>query len=502
MTVIDRQKQTATVSSASVITLGAAISPYRTCAAAIAAGDVPNGATDMEFFVVNPANGAFESGKYTVNHNATSGVTTLTQTERTGSSNNGLAVAFGGVPCEVFSCISAKVQNGTPLADFLAANLGAAVSASDLVLMVQGGQVVGGAAGALATFIIEQWRLAKETTIEVTSTAAIVLDASSQQKKTYFCTTTPDSISGPAVYASVGDGFKCEYVNVSGAPIPLLNMIVLPSGAAIPNKSSCTFKSGGGKLYADLGTAAAAASGTAPGAVTGLTAGTATDVAQPLSYAAPSTGTAPFTYKIEYKKSSDSGWTTANGNVSGTSYTVTGLTAATSYDYRVTPSGSGGSGPAATINGKFTAAASGGSGGEIAPFTIKSRDDFPAIDISNTSGGYWSMDVTELQAGVTVVSIDAAISTSHDIPPTPSIAYDSTPAGSRVAMQIAGGRWVAFGLIAGYAVTNLTNYYFWLFLTDSNGKVWTFRHPNTIQLQTGYPGTPTTVGSAVTLVQV
>lgn len=107
MKLIDLQKQTATVTSAASITLGTASGTFRTALQAITAGDIPANATGVSFFVRNPANGAFESGEYTI---GADGIT-LTQTKRTGSSNNGAAVAFGGVACEVYSAAPAATMN-------------------------------------------------------------------------------------------------------------------------------------------------------------------------------------------------------------------------------------------------------------------------------------------------------------------------------------------------------------------------------------------------------
>jgi hypothetical protein len=56
-----------------------------------------------------------------------------------------------------------------------------------------------------------------------------------------------------------------------------------------------------------------------------------------LTWTAPQDTTGVSGYKVEYKKASDSTWTTFSASTSGTSTTVTGLDAGTSYDTRVTP---------------------------------------------------------------------------------------------------------------------------------------------------------------------
>lgn len=93
-----------------------------------------------------------------------------------------------------------------------------------------------------------------------------------------------------------------------------------------------------------------------PGQVTGLALGTATSSTQPLSWTAVSGATG---YTVQYALAGSGTWTTFASGVTGTSSTVTGLTASTSYDYRVTATNASGSGtPSSTVTGS-TAAASG-----------------------------------------------------------------------------------------------------------------------------------------------
>lgn len=79
---------------------------------------------------------------------------------------------------------------------------------------------------------------------------------------------------------------------------------------------------------------------TLPAQVTSLAAGTTTAAAVPLTWAAAARATS---YRVEYKLSSASTWTTA-ATITGTSYTVTGLSETTSYDFRVTAINAAGSG--------------------------------------------------------------------------------------------------------------------------------------------------------------
>jgi len=104
MKLIDLQKQTATVSSTAVITLGAAAAGLRTVAQAIAAGEIAVGDKGVAFFVRDPATGAFESGVYAI-----TAADTLTRERITSSSSNGTAVNFGGAAVEVYSAAPAAI---------------------------------------------------------------------------------------------------------------------------------------------------------------------------------------------------------------------------------------------------------------------------------------------------------------------------------------------------------------------------------------------------------
>lgn len=115
---------------------------------------------------------------------------------------------------------------------------------------------------------------------------------------------------------------------------------------------------GNGVAATSAPTAVITASTVAPGAVTGVTAGTATTSTQPLTWTAPSTGSAPITYTVGYRLTSAGGaYTTFAAGVTTTSSTVTGLTANTAYDYQVLPTNAYGSGTAGLLGNVLTASA-------------------------------------------------------------------------------------------------------------------------------------------------
>ena len=88
-------------------------------------------------------------------------------------------------------------------------------------------------------------------------------------------------------------------------------------------------------VYGQSPAATTASAGSAPGVPSGLTTGSVTSASVALTWTAPSTGGAPTGYMVEYSTDSGSTWSApvSFGNV--TSGTVSGLTASTSYAFRI-----------------------------------------------------------------------------------------------------------------------------------------------------------------------
>lgn len=144
----------------------------------------------------------------------------------------------------------------------------------------------------------------------------------------------------------------------------------------------------GTRVYGTGGTVYAA---TVPGAPTGLTLGTATATTQPISWTAPASngGSALTDYVVQYKENSSGTWLTFTDGVgTGVSTTVTGLTASTSYDYRVAAVNVvGTSGYTATSTGS-TATASGVAAPTLTGSpTLLASWDFDRSDLIMLSGG-------------------------------------------------------------------------------------------------------------------
>lgn len=79
----------------------------------------------------------------------------------------------------------------------------------------------------------------------------------------------------------------------------------------------------------------------APGVPTALSAGTMTQTTAALSWAPPSTGGAVASYTLQYRVTGSASWTQITG-INGSSSTISGLTAATQYDFQVAAVNAGG----------------------------------------------------------------------------------------------------------------------------------------------------------------
>lgn len=96
-----------------------------------------------------------------------------------------------------------------------------------------------------------------------------------------------------------------------------------------------------------------------PGPVTSLAAGIATATTHPLTWVAPTDATQIVAHRVEYKTNASSTWLTASSIVAAgaLAYTVTGLVAATSYNFRVTPLNIFGAGTVSAVLTASTAVA-------------------------------------------------------------------------------------------------------------------------------------------------
>lgn len=229
-----------------------------------------------------------------------------------------------------------------------------------------------------------------------------------------------------------------------------------------------TTLTGTGTLSA--GTATGGSGATAPDQVTGLTLGTATTTTQPLTWTAPADGGSAITdYVVQWSPAGANTWTTfADGTSTATSATVTGLSANTSYDYRV-----------AAVNaigqGSYSATATGSTTGTSYTITgyngnaVKTADDWTSATVNapltykNTSSlmtlnQYWNISPSPASAR-------CGWGTSNTVSPAEVTAAQNASAGTSVnglvpmtkpgAFNVAGNLWVTDG-------SGTSSWYFWI----------------------------------------
>ncbi len=190
--------------------------------------------------------------------------------------------------------------------------------------------------------------------VEVTTN--LILDGSVHNNAILVCSAPVMLTPG---FINMGSGFHCDVINLSGGSVTFAPGITTSTGnATLATGQAATLSgasySGGNVVFAALAASGAPA---VPGQVTALAAGAVAYNAVPLTWSAPATGGLPSTYTVQYRVHGGTNWTTASSAVAGTGFTVSGLTAATDYDFQVTGTNQAGSGTASAVISATTAAA-------------------------------------------------------------------------------------------------------------------------------------------------
>lgn len=153
-------------------------------------------------------------------------------------------------------------------------------------------------------------------------------------------------------FINMGSGFHCEVINLASGAVTFAAGILTSTGnTTLQAGQSATLRavsySIGNTIFASIfGTTGSPG---VPGQVSNLTAGAITSTSIALTWAAPATGGIPATYTVQYQVSGTSAWTTASSAVSGTNFSLTGLTASTSYNVQVLAVNGSGAGPASSV---------------------------------------------------------------------------------------------------------------------------------------------------------
>ena len=184
---------------------------------------------------------------------------------------------------------------------------------------------------------------------------------------------------------------------------------------------------GNGYASAIVNATTPAAPSAPPDQVTGLVTGALSVATITLSWVAPSTGGTVSSYTVQYRVTGQAAWITAATGITALGFTVTGLTASTSYDFQVFAVNSAGNGsPSSIANGATTIAAPGTptvlttsavtqttatmswtapqSGGAVATYTLQYRV---------TGSGSWTQQMGLTTTSYTITGL--AVGTSYDV---------------------------------------------------------------------------------------
>ena len=195
-----------------------------------------------------------------------------------------------------------------------------------------------------------------------------------------------------------------------------------------------------------------------PGPPTGLTAGTATASTMPLSWTAPVSGGAAASYLARWSPHNANTWTQSS-TISGTSFTVTGLTANASYDFEVQAGNVAG-------NSAWTA-----------PVTAATIGNYLlTAGTSPSAGSTWAKGTGGIAVNVNDNSV--AADGSHTIPPSVSFGWAlSNTVAPATGLTAASGTSQSIPGMTGHniwyhwisAPASAGAYYFWAIAKDSGG---------------------------------
>jgi hypothetical protein len=151
---------------------------------------------------------------------------------------------------------------------------------------------------------------------------------------------------------NMGSGFQCTVINASTGNLTLGSGFLSSSGSLVlsPWQSatlSCAIYSSGTIAFAAMPTTAAAAS--PPGQITALANSGLTSSTIMVSWQAPSTGGAVSSYLVQYRLTGTTSWTSSASVAGATTYQITALQAATSYDVVVQAQNAAGAGAASSV---------------------------------------------------------------------------------------------------------------------------------------------------------
>lgn len=244
---------------------------------------------------------------------------------------------------------------------------------------------------------------------------------------------------------NMGSGFYCDVLNLSSGSVTFGAGITTSSGSSsLPSGQSAALRvasySGGTVVFATLSGGGSTSGGTTitiPGQVIGLASSSPTSSSVVLNWSAPPSGGTVGSYSVQYRVTGTTIWSTGAVGLTTTSASVTGLTAATGYDFQVYAVNAGGAGQPSTL---VTASTSAGVTGAVTAIT------WQLVPSGSYTHGAGSIGVN---AHITpsTATVQFGFSTSFSVPPANWLiaSYVNTDLwGAYVSTPASAGTWYAW----------------------------------------------------------
>jgi hypothetical protein len=286
---------------------------------------------------------------------STTAIATITGTIETSNSISELQLVTGMAAQDLVAVSHAGSDCAIAYANLLGgvtidqAQTAGATSDSDAIWIAQGSNVMASQTfSAIWVWIASKLPTFKAPIVEITTNTN--LDTTVHNGRILICS---QPVTVTPLTNNMGSGFHCTVINASIGNIVLGLGFVSSNGNLVltPWQSatlSCVTYSGGTIAFAAMPAALAVIA--IPGQVSGLSSSGTTTTSIMVSWQPPSTGGIVSSYTVQFRPTGITSWTGSAPIVNTTTYQLTALQPATSYDFSVTGvNGAGAGPPSATV---------------------------------------------------------------------------------------------------------------------------------------------------------
>ena len=242
-------------------------------------------------------------------------------------------------------------------------------SDSDTIWVAQGSNVMASQTfSAIWVWLANNLPTYKAPVVEITTNTN--LDTTVHNGRILVCS---QPVTLTPLTTNMGSGFECMVINASTGNVTLGAGFVSSNGSLVltPWQSAtlcCVTYSAGTIAFAAMpSTASAGTSAAVPGQASGLAASGTTATTITVSWQPPSSGGVVASYVVQFRVTGTTTWSSSASVVSATTYELTALQPATSYDIAVLAQNAAGTGTASAMLTVVTATAS------TAPPTVPSQ---------------------------------------------------------------------------------------------------------------------------------